>query len=306
MWRDDKQVFAAMGMEAIARRAQLNFTQSDMQLYRRLMPLQFEAGRMLRSRSEGMACYPQLRRATEGHHFQRIPRSKLLAHLRRAARRCKVHLLAGDDLHDWQDGFPFLSPTGMDLIVQNRLQVMVEEEEKRWVKEAMSRSKQSELDGGQADRATLRSWLESNRKTFVKMARSGGSENGAQLFRDLKGFCGSPLLWCSPEPTKLKSLAMLTPGRILLLTILGALNALSADATDDSMTMYGHLHTSLTEEDERVLIRFESLIAREMDKRTFNSEDVRVGHFACVSTRDVTHGETITPGELDFFYSRSR
>ena len=283
-----------MGMEAIARRAQLNFGQSDMLLYRRLMPLQFEAGRMLRARSEGLACYPHLMPSK----FQRRPRVQVLQHLRGAARRSQTFLIGGAHLHDWQDGFPFLSPIGITVLVKETMLLMSEEDKKRWVKEAISKSKAAVHDNGEADGQTLESWLTSNRKLLVSLARHGRSYTGAQLFRTLKELCGSELLWCSPDADVLTHLPTMKPGRRFLLTVLGALNLLSPNATDDRHTPSADLYTSLTYEDIRVLLRFESLMAREMDSRTLVDEDVRVGHFACLATKDVTHSETISPGEM--------
>ena len=287
-----------MGMEAIARRAQLNFGQSDMLLYRRLMPLQFEAGRMLRARSGGLACYPHLMPSKVQGQFQRRPRAQVLQHLRGAARRSQTFLIGGAELHDWQDGFPFLSPTGMTVLVKEPMQLMGEADKKRWVQEAISKSKAAMDDNGEADGQTLESWSTSNRKLLVSLARQGKSYTGAQLFRALKELCGSELLWCSPDADALTHIATMKPGRRLLLTVLGALNLLSPNATDDRHTPSADLYTSLTYEDIRVLLRFESLMAREMDSRTLVDEDVRVGHFACLATKDVTHSETISPGEM--------
>ena len=100
------------------------------------------------------------------------------------------------------------------------------------------------------------------------------------------------------NPLKDECELKLTKGRLLLLCVLGALDALSSAATEDRQVAYGEGEfTELTTQDCRVLLRFETLIERYMEKILRDAvTDVRVGQFKCSTAEDIRKADAIEPG----------
>ena len=102
-----------MGVEALARKAVLDYTQSSMVLYRRLMPLQLEAGRMLRVLCQGSPSYPGMQYSNAMGALKVIPRGTIQFFLRRAARQASMYEIGGEELKEWQEGIPFMPPQSL-------------------------------------------------------------------------------------------------------------------------------------------------------------------------------------------------
>ena len=242
------QVFTAMGVEALARRAVLDHTQSSMVLYRRLMPLQLEAGRMLRDVSRGTPACPGMQYSSALGVLKVTPRGTIQCFLRRAARQSSLYEIGGEELKDWQEGIPFMPPQSV-IASKKVFTKMVPDDVNPWLEVVRFRFG---LPAAETDLKTMSSWLVTNHTEMTRLARRGKTETGMDLFRSLIQICGASPTWCRPSATEVSTFKV-TQGRILLLAVLGALDALSGDATDDrQLPAAANLSTTLSREDQRV------------------------------------------------------
>ena len=235
-----------MGVEAIARKATLNHSQSSMVAYRRLMPLQFEAGCMLRSFSDGTPSYPRMLYSNAQQKFRVIPRALSQSFLRDAVRRCKSYEIRGKEVKDWQAGLPFMASQHCVVEEQDLFKLMDKDDVDDWL-EVVRETQGTKAVA--ADRRCLETWRSTNKAEFVRLEHNGRSSCGRDLLTALSAICGNPM-FCSPvadEPS-----LMLTKGRLLLLCILGAINALSEKATDDTLPRSHEEHTNLSNDDQSV------------------------------------------------------
>ena len=240
------QVFTAMGVEALARRSVLDYTQSSMVLYRRLMPLQLQAGRMLRAASRGTPACPGMQYSNVNGALKVTPRGTIQCFLRRAARQSSLYEIGGEELKDWQEGMPFM-PAQSVIQYRKMFTKMVPGDVEAWLDVVRYRFGR---DAAETDLKTVSSWLVTNCTELTKLARRGKSETGMDLFRSLIQVCGASPTWCRPTEV---STFKVTKGRTLLLAVLGALDALSADAMDDrQLPAAANLSTTLSKEDQRV------------------------------------------------------
>ena len=242
-----------------------------------MMPLQFEAGRMLRSFSDGTPSYPRMTYSNAQQKFSVIPRALLQSFLRDAVRRCKSYEIRGKVVKDWQAGLPFMASQPSVVAEHDLFQVMDGDDVEEWL--AVVRETQG-TKAVAADRYCLETWRSSNKAEFMKLERYGRSTCGRELLTALTAICGNPT-WCSPVADEAP--LTLTNGRLLILCILGALNALSEKATEDTLSRSHEEHTTLSNDDE--LVR--TLPACNVRRGSSEHLRVRIQDHVCAGAREV-------------------
>ena len=182
------------------------------------------------------------------------PRGTIQCFLRRAARQSSLYEIGGEELKDWQEGMPFM-PAQSVIAYRKVFTKMVPPDVEAWLEVVRFRFG---LAAAETDLKMVSAWLVTNCNEMTYLARHGKSERGKDLFKSLIQVCGASPTWCRPivtEESRLQadSSIKVTKGRILLLAVLGALDALSGDATDDrQLPAAANLSTTLSKEDQRV------------------------------------------------------